>query len=116
MHAHSHRPAQAHGHEHDRGIPALFRYLRLLPVMWRSPVSSEVVRVIAPKAGERVVDLGAGMGSATVEAVRTGASVIAVDPAPYMRWILGFRRRWPGRATVTVLEGAAESIPVPDGS
>src|SRR5205807_95336 len=78
-----------------------------------SAVSSEVVRAVAPKAGELVVDLGAGMGSATVEAVRTGASVIAVDPAPYMRWVLGLRRRWAGRAaTVTVLDGAAESSAV----
>jgi hypothetical protein len=63
-----------------------------------------------------VVDLGAGMGAATFEAVRTGASVVAVDPAPYMRSVLHLRRSWPGRAAVTVLDGAAESIPVADGS
>lgn len=114
MHDHSHRPS--HGHGHDRGFVALLRYLRLLPMMWRSPVSSEVVRAIGPKIGECVIDLGAGMGSATVEAVRTGASVMAVDPAPYMRWILRLRRWWPGRARVIVLDGAAESIPVADGS
>jgi ubiquinone/menaquinone biosynthesis C-methylase UbiE len=116
MRDHSHRPSDRHGHEHDRGLVALLHYLWLLPEMWRSQVSTEVVRAIAPKAGECVVDLGAGMGSATVEAVRTGASVVAVDPAPYMRWILRLRRRWPGRATVTVLDGAAESIPVANGS
>ena len=113
---HSHRANHGHGHEHDRGVLAFVRYVRLLPVLWRSQVSSEVVRAIAPKAGERVVDLGAGMGSATVEAVPTGASVVAVDPAPYMRSILRLRLWWPGLRAVTVLDGAAESIPVADGS
>ena len=116
MHDHPHGASHRHGHELDRGLLALVHYLRLLPVLWRSRVSSEVVRAIAPKTGERVVDLGAGMGSATVEAVRTGASVVAVDPAPSMRRILRLRRWWPGRTTVTVLDGAAESIPVADGS
>jgi SAM-dependent methyltransferase len=33
-----------------------------------------------------------------------------------MRSVLHLRRSWPGRAAVTVLDGAAESIPVADGS
>ena len=75
-----------------------------------------MVRAIAPKAGELVVDLGAGMGAATVEAVRTGASVVAIDPASYMRWILR-RRFWrQGRKSLAVLDGAAEHIPVADVS
>jgi ubiquinone/menaquinone biosynthesis C-methylase UbiE len=103
---------QHHGHEHDRGAAALLRYLRLLPVMWRSEVSDEVVRLIAPQVGERVIDLGAGMGPATVEAARLGATVLAVDPTPFMRWILKLRRSWqPRRASVSVLDGAAEAIP-----
>jgi SAM-dependent methyltransferase len=106
-----------HGHQHDRGALGLLRYLRLLPQMWRSDVSDEVVRMIGPKVGERVVDLGAGMGPATMGAARTGAAVIAVDPTPYMRWIMGLRRSWQrGRAAITVREGAAESIPVEKGS
>jgi hypothetical protein len=32
--------------------------------------------------GEFVVDLGAGMGAATVEAAMSGATVVAVDPMP----------------------------------
>jgi hypothetical protein len=81
-------------HQHDRGVAGLLRYLRLFPHMWTSEVGSEVVRSIAPAPGERVVDLGAGMGSASVLAVRTGARVIAVDPTSYMRRILRLRRRW----------------------
>ena len=116
MHAHSHRAGHGRGHAHDQGLPALFRYLRLLPVMWRSEVSAEVVRVVAPRVDERVVDLGAGMGAATMEALPTGASIVAVDPAPYMRWILTLRRGWPGRKRLAVLDGAAERIPVADAS
>jgi ubiquinone/menaquinone biosynthesis C-methylase UbiE len=63
------------------------------------------------------VDLGAGMGAATVEAAQRGATVIAVDPMPYMRGILRLRRRWQRHgAAIRVVEGAAESIPLEDGS
>jgi SAM-dependent methyltransferase len=108
---------RGHGHHEDRGARGLFRYLRLLPRMWTSEVNREVVRTLAPARGECVVDLGAGMGAATVEAARRGATVIAVDPMPYMRGILRLRRGWQRhRAAIRVVEGAAESIPLGDGS
>ncbi len=118
---HHHDPRHAHtadhGHAHDRGARGLLRYLTLLPRMWRSEVSDEVVRRVAPRAGERVVDLGAGMGPATVAAARTGAAVVAVDPTSYMRRILGLRRGWQrDRAAITVVSGSAESIPLADAS
>jgi ubiquinone/menaquinone biosynthesis C-methylase UbiE len=106
-----------HTHRHDRGVRGLLRYTRLLPKMWRSDVSVEVVREVAPVSGECVVDLGAGMGPATVIAAMSGARVVAVDPTPYMRRILGLRRRWQRhRAAIRVVDGAAESIPVEEGS
>src|SRR5262249_6292415 len=117
VHSHHRGSGSEHGHVHDRGLGALIRYLRLLPYMWRSEVSLEVVRSVAPRAGERVVDLGAGMGAATVIAARSGATVVAVDPTSYMRRILALRRRWQRRRdAITVVEGAAESIPVADAS
>jgi ubiquinone/menaquinone biosynthesis C-methylase UbiE len=85
--------------------------------MWRSPVSDEVVRSIAPAAGEQVLDLGAGMGAATVVAAGKGARVLAVDPTPYMRQALSLRRLWSSnRSAITVKEGAAEAIPSDDAS
>jgi ubiquinone/menaquinone biosynthesis C-methylase UbiE len=85
--------------------------------MWTSPVNREVVRSLAPASGECVVDLGAGMGAATVEAARSGATVVAVDPMPYMRRILRLRRGWQRhRAAIRVVDGAAESIPLDDAS
>lgn len=112
-HAHRH----GHGHQHDRGTRGFLRYLRLLPRMWTSAVNREVVRSLAPARGECVVDLGAGMGAATVQAARSGATVVAVDPMPYMRRILRLRRGLQRqRGSIRVVEGAAESIPLGDGS
>ena len=81
--------------------------------MWRSPVSDAVVALVRPQPGERVVDLGAGMGPATVTAARSGAHVLAVDPTPFMRRILQLRLLGSSqRGHVTVLDGAAEALPV----
>ena len=109
--------SRQHGHAHDRGLSGLARYLSQLPLMWRSPVSDAVVALVRPQPGERVVDLGAGMGPATVAAARSGAHVLAVDPTPFMRRILKLRvLASPQRALITVLDGAAESLPLETAS
>ncbi len=114
---HPSHSSHAHGHHHDQGPRAVFRYLRLLPRMWRSDVNDAVVRELGIRPGECVVDLGAGAGAATFEAARRGAKVVAVDPMPFMRAILGLRRRLdPKGRRITVHDGAAESIPAHDGS
>ena len=106
-----------HGHDQDRGLRGFLRYMKMLPKMWRSPVSREVVRDVAPRPGERVVDVGAGMGPATVLAAKNGASVLAVDPTPYMRRILSVRRLGQRRRkAIRVADGSAESIPLDDHS
>lgn len=106
-----------HGHEQDRGMRGFLRYMTLFPKMWRSPVSREVVRAVSPQPGEHVVDIGAGMGPATVLAAKAGASVLAVDPTRYMRRILAARRRGQrGRSAIRVADGSAESIPADDHS
>lgn len=93
------------------------RYMKLLPKMWRSPVSREVVRAVSPQPGEHVVDIGAGMGPATVLAAKAGASVLAVDPTRYMRRILSARRLGQrSRSDIRVADGSAESIPADDHS
>ncbi len=93
------------------------RYMKMLPKMWRSPVSREVVRAISPQPGECVVDVGAGMGPATVLAAKAGASVLAVDPTRYMRRILAVRRLGQrGRTAIRVADGSAEFIPADDHS
>jgi SAM-dependent methyltransferase len=117
-HDHDHSGhGHAHGHAHDQGWLGFARYLRLLPMMWSSEVSTAVVGQMAPRPGERVVEIGSGMGAAMIVAARTGSSLVAVDPTPYMRRILKLRRlALPGRQRIEVVDGAAESLPVADGS
>jgi SAM-dependent methyltransferase len=61
--------------------------------------------------GRDVVELGAGTGKFTELIAYTGARINAVEPVPAMRSAL--ERNCP---TVTVLDGAAEAIPLPDAS
>ena len=100
-------------HEHDKGGRAKISWLLKLPKFWNSPLSKEVIRSIDPQKGENVLDIGAGMGPASVEAASRGAHVVAIDPSRFMRAILGFRRQFqkdPG--LITVEAGAAEKIPL----
>jgi SAM-dependent methyltransferase len=104
-----------HGHENDQGIKGALRYLRWFPQMWRSPINDAVVDLVDPQPGERVVDIGAGMGAGAMRAARTGALVLGVEPTPFMRRVLQVRRIFSRRReTIEVAEGAAERIPADD--
>ncbi|MEM9651738.1 MAG: class I SAM-dependent methyltransferase [Actinomycetota bacterium] len=106
-----------HGHENDQGLRAMLRYARHAPEMLFSNLNTAVVSRLAPQPGERVVDIGAGMGAGVVPAAKTGAEVIAVEPTPFMRRILGVRRLLQrARKRIKVVDGAAEKIPLGDGS
>jgi ubiquinone/menaquinone biosynthesis C-methylase UbiE len=61
--------------------------------------------------GARVCDLAAGTGKLTRLLAATGAEVVAVEPVPGMRDQLAETT-----PEVEVLDGTAESIPLPDGS
>ena len=103
-----------HGHEADQGIKGVLRYLRHAPKMWRSDVNAAVIGLVDPKRGERVLDIGAGMGAGVVAALKTGANVIAVEPTPFMRSVLSVRAlAQRGRKRLKVVDGAAEHLPVP---
>ncbi len=109
--------ANSHAHEHDRGVSAMLRYLRYAPRMWSSEINDAVIDLVAPAEGERVVDIGAGMGPGTVLAASAGASVVAVEPTPFMRSILKTRGLFSrSRDRITVVDGGAEKIPTPDDS
>lgn len=104
-------------HEHDKGLRAKISWLLKLPKFWNSPLSKEVIRILEIQKGENVLDIGAGMGPASVEAASKGAHVVAIDPSRFMRAVLGFRRQFqknPG--LITVEAGVAERIPLPKGS
>jgi SAM-dependent methyltransferase len=114
-HEDEHRGHGHHGHDNDRGFRGALRYLRRLPRMWRSAINDAVVDLVDPQPGERVVDVGAGMGAGVIRAAMTGCQVIAVEPTPFMRAMLRMRRMAsPHRSGIEVADGAAERIPVDD--
>ncbi len=115
-HGHDHGAGHQHGNAKDRGFRAIVRYARIAPRMWSSVVNDAVVDLIAPRNGETVVDVGAGMGPGAVRAARTGARVVAVDPTPFMRTVMKIRRLFSrNRSSIIVTDGAAEALPVDDG-
>lgn len=63
------------------------------------------------RPGARVLDLAAGTGKLTRQLLGFGPDVVAVEPVPSMRRVLS--QVVPG---ITVLEGTAESLPLPDAS
>jgi SAM-dependent methyltransferase len=63
------------------------------------------------RPGRSVLDVGAGTGKFTVGLVRTGASIIAVEPVAAMR--AAFTTTLPG---IPVVEGTAEALPFADAS
>ncbi len=83
---------------------------------WSSDLNRATVELVDPQPGEVVVDLGAGLGPASVAAIGlvgpTGR-VIAVDPSRTMRAVLRLRcLAHRGLRAVEVGDGAAESLPV----
>lgn len=82
-----------------------------------SPVNREVVMLLDIRPGEQVLDVGAGMGPGTALAAQAGARVVAVDPTPFMRLVLGIRRLWQrSRNQIEILDGVAEHLPVTGAS
>ncbi len=112
-----HEPATAHGNEHDQGWRGMVRYLSHARSLWRSEVNEAVVQRLDVRPGERVVDIGAGVGAGTVVAAGRGAHVLAVEPTPYMRRTLGLRRlAQAGRGRIEIVDGAAEATGVASSS
>ena len=112
-HGDDHHHDGHHGHQNDQGLSGALRYLRRLPRMWRSDINDAVVDEVAPTAGERVVDIGAGMGAGAFRAAATGAHVVAVEPTPFMRRMLQARRAVSRRRRhLEVAHGTAERLPV----
>ena len=95
----------------------MLRYLRSAREMWWSEVNEAVVARLAPRPGETAMDIGAGAGSGTMIAIESGATVVAVEPTPYMRRVLWLRRlAHRAQNRLTIVDGAAEATGVPDSS
>ncbi|MEO5837179.1 MAG: class I SAM-dependent methyltransferase [Acidimicrobiales bacterium] len=75
-----------------------------------------LARVLNIGPGRTVVDLGAGTGKFTRLLLATGATVVAVEPQAAMRAELSAASAASSSSSVEVLDGGAESIPLPDAS
>ena len=88
-----------------------YRVARQVPLpglrQWRRAVE----RYASPAPGMTIVDVGAGTGwFATAFAEWFGVQVLAVEPSADMRAVI------PVHPSVTVLNGDAATMPIPDGS
>jgi SAM-dependent methyltransferase len=79
------------------------------------PLGRAVVDAAAVRAGERVLDVAAGAGNATLRAAERGAHVVASDlSAPLLE--VGRERAAARGLTVEWQQADAEAMPFPDGA
>ncbi len=77
--------------------------------LWRIATT----RAIAPRPGQRILDLAAGTGASSVALARSGAEVVAGDFSPGM--IAEGRRRHGHVPNITFVEADATALPFADG-
>jgi ubiquinone/menaquinone biosynthesis C-methylase UbiE len=75
--------------------------------------TEEIFHLLAPRSGERLLDLGTGTGRYAREAARRGARAVGIDPSPGMLAVA--RERVAGQPVDLVCAGAAR-LPFPDRS
>ncbi|GAA1915756.1 demethylmenaquinone methyltransferase [Microbacterium aoyamense] len=78
--------------------------------LWRVATT----RAVAPRPGQRILDLAAGTGASSVSLARSGAEVVAADFSPGM--IAEGRRRHSGIPNLTFEEADATALPFDDDS
>lgn len=106
-----------HRHEHDKGFLAELRWLWKIRTFWQTDLNRAIIEMASPEPGERGLDVGAGMGAATVLAARRGAHVVAVEPGGTMRLVCRMRRlAQRARRRIVVEAGVAEDLPLAGGS
>jgi ubiquinone/menaquinone biosynthesis C-methylase UbiE len=84
---------------------------------WQAGHVLDAMRVLAPWAGSKVVDLGCGTGFWLPVYAAEASRVVGVEPDPAL--LSAARARAAGAAwyrQAAVLAGSAEHIPLPDGS
>jgi len=76
--------------------------------LWRVATT----RAVAPRPGQRILDLAAGTGASSVSLARSGAEVVAADFSPGM--IAEGRRRHGGIPNLTFEQADATALPFDD--
>ena len=77
--------------------------------LWRAATT----RAVAPKPGERILDLGAGTGSSSASLARSGAEVVAADFSPGM--LAEGQRRHGAMRNLSFVQADATDLPFADG-
>ena len=76
--------------------------------IWRAATT----RAVAPKAGERILDLAAGTGTSSAALARSGAHVVAADFSAGM--IEVGKRRQAGNPNIEFVQADAQALPFSD--
>src|ERR1700677_2006782 len=101
-----------------RGLPRRYDELSAALSFWQDPRwRRALVSEIAPRAGQRVLDVATGTGMVAAELLaRADCSVVGIDQSPQM--LAGARERFATRerSRVELLEGEAEALPFADAS
>ena len=97
----------------DQVAPAYDRTNTVLSMgndrFWRAATT----RAVAPRAGQRILDLAAGTGASSVALARSGATVVAADFSPGM--IAEGKRRHGGIPNLSFVQADATDLPFSDG-
>jgi demethylmenaquinone methyltransferase/2-methoxy-6-polyprenyl-1,4-benzoquinol methylase len=101
-----------------RGLPQRYDTLSAALSFWQDPRwRRALVSAVAPRAGDRVLDVATGTGMVAAELLaRADCSVVGLDQSAQM--LAAARARFDGvdGQRVQLIEGEAESLPFPDGS
>ncbi len=76
----------------------------------------KILPLFGDATGKSIVDIGAGTGRLSLELLKRGASVTAIDVSEEMLAILKKKANRAEAARLSTLVGDAESIPVPDNT
>jgi len=101
-----------------RGLPQRYDALSAALSFWQDPRwRRALVSELAPRAGERVLDVATGTGMVAAELLaRADCSVVGVDQSREMLAAARARFATDARSRVELIEGQAEALPFPDGS
>jgi len=77
--------------------------------LWRAATT----RAVAPKPGEKILDLGAGTASSSASLARSGAQVVAADFSPGM--LAEGQRRHGSIRNLSFVQADATDLPFDDG-